>query len=94
MPSRLLCSGGGVAVKALATVYLSDVTFENTHAREGGGVILVDGAHGIFSNVTFETCSADTAGAVGIFTGASLKWSGGRATNCCSHLPQSFLIII
>ena len=37
VPSRALCSGGGLVAKNGATIVLNTVEFRNNRGREGGG---------------------------------------------------------
>jgi hypothetical protein len=93
-PSRILCSGGGLAAKASATVSLDSVRFEQNIGREGGGVILVQGARGSFIDVYFEGNTADAGGALLVTSGAQLDWYGGGATENCGRLVEAAAIEI
>ena len=89
VPSRALCSGGGLVAKARSTVVLESVRFGENRAREGGGAVLVDGAMGVFRDLSFHGNSADSAGALLVTSGSSLDWIGGQATENCARLVES-----
>jgi hypothetical protein len=93
-PSRVLCSGGGLAAKAGTRVSLWDVTFDRNRGREGGGIAMVGGAVGDWRDVTFVGNTADAGGALLVTSGSTLTWQGGSVESNCARSVEAAAVEI
>ena len=93
-PSRLLCSGGGLAAKAGTTVVMSNVVFDGNRGKEGGAVAMVGGAIGVWRDVLFESNTADAAAALLVTSGSQIEWRGGGAKSNCARGVESAVVEI